>query len=303
MCRIGQVANSAHLNFASPRRPPWHCASVGQRADDDFRCEVGARIRASRGSRTLNEFAAVVGVHPSALSRFEKGERLPDATTLVRLSEALGVSTDWILTGQTRGADGAIPAPPPPPRGLDLTLSGFLQAVAERGLARWASEARKSQAPTVAEALHAIDTLMRSPDLANEKGEPREGWARFLRLARSEGKGLRVELPPRSELFANVARASLRTAELAMAVLLKSAEGIPCSDELEALRASAADDGLGDMLTSALAGPLARLVATDLATMLDFPESALPAFEAYEKRRAASLLLQSAASRAKRGKV
>ncbi len=137
-------------------------------------------------------------MHPSALSRFEKGHRLPEASTLVRLSETLGVTTDWLLTGRTVAAEGAIPPPPPPPPGLDMTLPGFLQLTADRGLARWAAGARKGDVPTVAEALHALDTLTRSPALANDKGEPRDGWLWFFRQLRSpRKKDDRDELFPR----------------------------------------------------------------------------------------------------------
>lgn len=226
---------------------------------------------------TINDFSERSGFHASQVSRLENGQRLPDAMTLVRLAKALRVTVDWILTGED-GEMGAVPPAPPPPRGLELTLPGFLQAVESRGLARWASEALKSTVPTVEEALRAIDTLQRSPARANEKGEPLEGWEVFI-LA--ERKGAKAGMPPPEKLYAHLARASERTAIAALAVLFKAAERLDsnCEEELKELRESATADGLGKALIGALSGPHALVLASNLAIALRTPERMNRAFE------------------------
>jgi len=270
------------------------CQSAGvSDTEEEFRARVGERLRSARVNRglTVNEFARLASVHASQISRFETGQRLPDAMTLVRLGSALNVPIDWILTGQTGETLGAVPPPPPPPRGLDLTLPGFLQVVSERGLARWSAEARKGEVPTVGEALHAVDLLQRSPDLANEKGEPRMGWGALFQNARS-GSALPTRasgsaLPTRAELFAHVARASDRTVALAASLLFDIAAGggsVPAG-KLEELRASASADDLGDALIGALSGRHALTIAADFVDALDPERTKAALAAAYDDRR------------------
>lgn len=59
---------------------------------------------------TQVQLAKAVGVDESGLNAWERGGRLPEkAISLVRLSEALGVSVDYLLTGRTvPGVEGLI---------------------------------------------------------------------------------------------------------------------------------------------------------------------------------------------------
>ena len=63
---------------------------------------LGPRIAALRREAGLNqaELAARLGVSPSAMGMYEQGRREPSAQLLVALARELGVSTDFLLTGQ-----------------------------------------------------------------------------------------------------------------------------------------------------------------------------------------------------------
>lgn len=63
---------------------------------------LGARIAALRRAAGWNqaELAQRLGISPSAVGMYEQGRREPSADMLVRLSRVLGVSVDYLLTGQ-----------------------------------------------------------------------------------------------------------------------------------------------------------------------------------------------------------
>jgi len=74
---------------------------------------LGERISAVRRSRGLSqaELARRLGISPSAMGMYEQGRREPSAQTLVDLARELGVSTDFLLTGQASAAkDDSLPA-------------------------------------------------------------------------------------------------------------------------------------------------------------------------------------------------
>ena len=58
--------------------------------------ELGARLREirTRAGIRQEDFAAGIGVSRSAVVFYEKGERTPDAITLIRIADYLGVSVD-----------------------------------------------------------------------------------------------------------------------------------------------------------------------------------------------------------------
>ena len=63
---------------------------------------IGPRIAALRRERGLSqsELARRIQVSPSALGMYEQGRREPSADTMVALADALGVTTDFLLTGR-----------------------------------------------------------------------------------------------------------------------------------------------------------------------------------------------------------
>ena len=62
---------------------------------------LGARIAALRRNAGLSqaELAQRLQVSASAMGMYEQGRREPSAQTLVTMAQALGVTTDYLLTG------------------------------------------------------------------------------------------------------------------------------------------------------------------------------------------------------------
>jgi transcriptional regulator with XRE-family HTH domain len=50
------------------------------------------------------EFAELVGLHQVQYGRYERGDSRPYSETLTKIADALGVSTDYLLEGQTEDA-------------------------------------------------------------------------------------------------------------------------------------------------------------------------------------------------------
>lgn len=62
---------------------------------------LGRRIRELRGFDVQQgEFAQMLGVSQSQLSKYERGESEPPLDVLVRLAEKFSKSLDWLVTGQ-----------------------------------------------------------------------------------------------------------------------------------------------------------------------------------------------------------
>ena len=63
---------------------------------------LGQRIGALRRERGLSqaELARKIGISASAMGMYEQGRREPAAATLVALARELGVTTDYLLTGE-----------------------------------------------------------------------------------------------------------------------------------------------------------------------------------------------------------
>jgi transcriptional regulator with XRE-family HTH domain len=258
---------------------------VVQRSEEEVRREIGGRIRRARVALgvTIQEFSERAAIHMSQVSRFENGQRLPDAMSLMRLAKALAVTTDWILTGEEGDTSGVVPPPAPRlPPGLDMTLSGFLQAVSESGLARWAATAPKNQSPTLGEALEALEALAAEP--AGTGTDRTWAWVPVL-------QELRGKEPNRINpaLFAHASKASARTGELVASLLTDRSEGRTLSRRkdilrrLEELGASVTADGLGEELAAALNSP--RFVYSDvvigLAQAMRVSKPAADAFDAF----------------------
>lgn len=83
------------------RRWPCECKTVGrpQTSTPDWLRAIGQRLRACRCSRklTLDELADRCGMSKTGLWEIEAGKHEPMARTLVALSAALEVTTDYLL--------------------------------------------------------------------------------------------------------------------------------------------------------------------------------------------------------------
>lgn len=66
---------------------------------------VGSRVRIARKARgwTSYRLAQEAEIRAETVSRIENGHLLPGSTTLVALSNALRVTTDWLLKGEGDG--------------------------------------------------------------------------------------------------------------------------------------------------------------------------------------------------------
>ena len=61
---------------------------------------IGHRIRELRGFQTQQaEFARMLGVSQSVLSKYERGATEPSLEVLVKLSQRFGKSLDWLVRG------------------------------------------------------------------------------------------------------------------------------------------------------------------------------------------------------------
>ena len=55
------------------------------------------RLRELRGGLSQSEFARKVGLKQTSYSGWESGAKVPAATAIIQISNAIGVSSDWIL--------------------------------------------------------------------------------------------------------------------------------------------------------------------------------------------------------------
>lgn len=58
------------------------------------------RLIAARGRTSRAEVAKALGCPLETLGNYERGRTFPDQATLRRLKDVLGVSLDWLLTGE-----------------------------------------------------------------------------------------------------------------------------------------------------------------------------------------------------------
>lgn len=49
-----------------------------------------------------NELGKMIDLHYSHIGRYERGQSVPSTETLYKLANALGVTMDWLLEGETR---------------------------------------------------------------------------------------------------------------------------------------------------------------------------------------------------------
>jgi transcriptional regulator with XRE-family HTH domain len=78
--------------------PRWKASTVHEPAPT----QIASRVRGQRTALELTQeqLAREVGVTHQHVSRIEGGNAVPSLDLLVRLSDRLGVSTDYLLTGK-----------------------------------------------------------------------------------------------------------------------------------------------------------------------------------------------------------
>ena len=78
------------------------------------------RLRYLRGKKNSKDFAELIGIGVGSLSSYEQGKSIPKMNTIIRISEILGVTTEWLLHGDVQPVDGT--APPAIPKGTMVDL-------------------------------------------------------------------------------------------------------------------------------------------------------------------------------------
>jgi transcriptional regulator with XRE-family HTH domain len=96
--------------------------------------QIGSHVRAKRIALGLSQedLATELGVKHQHVSRIELGDAAPSLEMVVSLSNRLGVSTDYLLTGHERaplGAAGAIRAEPGISTDAKRHLVGMVEAL------------------------------------------------------------------------------------------------------------------------------------------------------------------------------
>lgn len=68
--------------------------------------EIGERVRKARVASGLSQaqLAELINISPPYMSNIETGKHIMKITTLIKLTEALEVSNDWVLRNDTRPA-------------------------------------------------------------------------------------------------------------------------------------------------------------------------------------------------------
>ncbi len=68
---------------------------------ENFATEIGARIKNKRANLKITQrgLAEKVGISASAINKFEKGEKKPSTTVLLKIAEVLDTTTDYMLLG------------------------------------------------------------------------------------------------------------------------------------------------------------------------------------------------------------
>lgn len=69
--------------------------------------EIGERVRKARLAKGMSQaqLAEALNISPPYVSNIETGKHIMKITTLIKLTEALGVSNDWVLRNATRESD------------------------------------------------------------------------------------------------------------------------------------------------------------------------------------------------------
>ena len=68
-----------------------------QLARDAFSLAIGARLRTLRGERSRNDVALYLGRHHNTIAKYERGDAIPDAWELLRLSRLYGCTVESLF--------------------------------------------------------------------------------------------------------------------------------------------------------------------------------------------------------------
>ena len=68
--------------------------------------EIGLRVRHARKAKGLSQsqLAEIINISPTYVSNIETGKHIMKLTTLIKITEALDISNDWLIRNDTREA-------------------------------------------------------------------------------------------------------------------------------------------------------------------------------------------------------
>jgi transcriptional regulator with XRE-family HTH domain len=100
--------------------------------------QFASRVRTLRAQRAIaqSSLAKATGVSPAAIWQWEHAGAVPRSQTLFKLAQALGVSTGFLLTGDTNAAAAAEMVEPPVSRSNSINsykLEDLIRAIEARG--------------------------------------------------------------------------------------------------------------------------------------------------------------------------
>ena len=92
----------------------------------------GEKLLKLRKAKSLSQeqLAAELAVSRQAVSKWELGESLPDSDKLLLISKTLGVTTDYLLSGDV---DQSVTAPSPTRNNSELTMNSVWNAIQRKG--------------------------------------------------------------------------------------------------------------------------------------------------------------------------
>lgn len=76
---------------------------------DEIFLKGGLRVKSLRGDLTQAEFAERLDVDPKTIGQWERGERVPSGTVLLRMASEFGADVGYILTGKKGGVAPHLP--------------------------------------------------------------------------------------------------------------------------------------------------------------------------------------------------
>ena len=103
-------------------------------AEKSDRSAIGVRIRKARLKKGLSqsELAAAIEKTDQSISKYERGVYEPSAASASALADALGVTTEWIITGKEDSAAKA--EEEDKPGWIRFVEDGFLEIYRRKGL-------------------------------------------------------------------------------------------------------------------------------------------------------------------------
>lgn len=92
----------------------------------------GEKLLKLRKAKSLSQeqLAAELAVSRQAVSKWELGESLPDSDKLLLISKTLGVTTDYLLSGDV---DQSVTAPSPTRNNSELTMNSVWNSIQRKG--------------------------------------------------------------------------------------------------------------------------------------------------------------------------